>query len=257
MHLTAVLVEHLFVSEYGPERRFVYQADRHEELRIEPETDLLTHLGDPVGREPSLPIGVIGKIGAGQSLGGAISIATVNPLRILPAERRERHDPGVEPDVADLGNPLYAFGPAGRAADPDGVDPRAVQLGKLLQARRGQFLKLCTRADDGDMATIAGKYRQWESEITAAGDVPVAHVAEPVVHSLAEVRRCPLDGGVGLEQPRPDLVDANEPVVGDAEDERRMAAPAERIAVDILIRCNQAPAPGQVGGDLLRRFRRG
>ena len=52
---------------------------------------------------------------------------------------------------------------------------------------------------------------------------------EPVVHPLAEVRRAPT-------RPSPfassicgaDLVDGDQPVVGDAEDERRVAAPAVR-----------------------------
>ena len=56
VHLAALLVEHLLVAEHLAERRPPGQRDRHEELRVEPEADLLAHLRDPVGGEPLLPV---------------------------------------------------------------------------------------------------------------------------------------------------------------------------------------------------------
>ena len=61
VHLATGLVEHLLVAEHLPVRRRARQRDRHEELRVEPEPDLLAHLRDPVGREPLLPVGVVGR----------------------------------------------------------------------------------------------------------------------------------------------------------------------------------------------------
>ena len=101
-----VLVEHLLVAEHLAERRPPGQRDRHEELRVEPEPDLLAHLRDPVGREPLLPGRVVGQVGGRQPLGGAGRVPLRHVLRALPAERRERDDAGVEPDVADLLDPL-------------------------------------------------------------------------------------------------------------------------------------------------------
>ena len=63
-------------------------------------------------------------------------IAAFAPRRIPPTERREVDDPGVEPRVADLGDPLH-LAVALLAADDDAVDPRAVQLFELLKAVDG------------------------------------------------------------------------------------------------------------------------
>ena len=81
------------------------------------------------------------------------------------------------------------------------------------------------------MAAGAGVERERQAVIAAARDVPVPHVAQPVVHALAHVLRHPLDLRVLVEQRRPDLVDGDEPVVRESEDERGVAAPAVRIRV--------------------------
>jgi hypothetical protein len=60
VHLAAVLGEHLLVAEHRPERRLADQRHRHEELRVEPEADLLAHLRDEVRGEPLLPVLVVG-----------------------------------------------------------------------------------------------------------------------------------------------------------------------------------------------------
>src|SRR4029078_10001961 len=59
VHLAAVLVEHLLVAEGALKKSLAEEHDRHEELRVEPEPDLLAHLADPIGREPLLPVGVV------------------------------------------------------------------------------------------------------------------------------------------------------------------------------------------------------
>ncbi len=139
-------------------------------------------------------------------------------------------DAGVEPGVADLGDPLD-LGAAVLAADADGVDPRPVQLLELLEPRDGALLELGARADHVQLPALALVERQRQPEEAAAGDVPVAHVAQPVVHPLLVLGRRPLHGRVAVEHRLPDLVGGNEPVVDDAEDEGRPAAPADRVAV--------------------------
>ena len=113
-----------------------------------------------MGGKPRLPIAVIGKIGACEPLSSPGPVAGLDPLRVLPAERGEGHDPRVEPDVADLGDPLDAFRSACRAADLDGVDPRPVELLKLFHPGRRQILELGAGADDGDVAACAGIDRE-------------------------------------------------------------------------------------------------
>ena len=255
VHLAARLVEHLLVAEHLPERRPARERDRHEELRVEPEADLLAHLRDPVGREPLLPVGVIGEVGGRQPLRRAGRVALLDVLRALPAERRERHDPGVEPHVADLGDPLDRL-VARSAADRHRVDPRPAQLLELLQPGDRALLELPTRADHVQVPARAGIEGQRQAVVAAAGDVPVAHVPEPVVHALAHVGGRPLDGRVRLEQRLAKLVHRDQPVVGDAPDQRRVAAPAVRVAVEVRPGLEQIALLGEAADDLVGRVGR-
>ena len=112
------------------------------------------------------------------------------------------------------------------------------------------------RADHVQVPAVARIERQRQPVVAAARDVPVAHVAQPVVHALAHVGRRPLDGRVRVEQRLAQLVDRDEPVVGDAEDERRVAAPAMRIAVLVEARLDEQSALGEVADDLVGRVGR-
>src|SRR5207247_4912396 len=123
--------------------------------RVEPEPNLGAALANPVGREPLLPAGVVGQVGPGQPGGRARRVAVLDPGPVLPAERREVDDAGVEPRVADLGDPLHLAG-ALLAADDDGVDPRTVQLLQLVQPAHGPLLELRARADHVQVAATAG-----------------------------------------------------------------------------------------------------
>ena len=62
VHRAPGLVVQLLVAEHGAIRRLARERDGHEELRVEPEPDLLAHLRDPVGREPALPVGLVRQI---------------------------------------------------------------------------------------------------------------------------------------------------------------------------------------------------
>ena len=166
VHLTAVLVEHLLVAEHGAERRAADERHRHEELRVEPEPDLLAHLRDPVGREPLLPVGVIGQVGAVSPARGAGRVPALDPLGVLPAERRERHDAGVEPDVADLLDAATSP-PALLAADRDGVDPRPAQLLQLVEAAGRPLLELGEGADHVQVAARARVERERQAVVAA------------------------------------------------------------------------------------------
>jgi hypothetical protein len=118
------------------------------------------------------------------------------------------------------------------AADRNLVDPGPVQLLQLLEPAGRSLLQLGARADHVQVPAVARVEGQRQPEVALARDVPVAHVAQPVVHPLLVLRRRPLDLVVGVEQRLPDLVAGDEPVVDDPEDERRLAAPADRVPVD-------------------------
>ena len=117
-------------------------------------------------------------------------------------------------------------------------------------ARSGQ---LGLRADHVEVPARARIERQRQPVVAAARDVPVAHVAQPVVHALAHVLRHPLDLRVLLEQLRPDLVDRDEPVVGDPEDQRRVAAPAVRVGVRVQPGLDEEPGFAEPADDLVGR----
>ncbi len=253
VHLLAVLVEHLLVAQDLLERCPPGQRDRHQELRVEPEPDLLAHLRHPVGREPLLPRRVIGEVGRRQAPSGARCVPLGEVLRVLPAERRERDDAGVEPDVTDLLHPLDGLA-ACLATHLDGVDPGAPELLQLVEAAEGALLELGPRADHVQVPARTRVERQRQAVVAAPGDVPVAHVAQPVVHALAHVPGRPFDRRVRVEQRLTELVDSDEPVVREAEDQRRVAAPAEGIAVLGRLRAHEQATVAEVADDLLRRL---
>ena len=135
VHLAAVLVEELLVGEHAPVRRAADERHRHEELRVEPEPDLLAHLRDPVGREPLLPVRVVGQVGAGQPLGRAGRVAARHVLGLsqpsvesgtIPASSQASPTSGIR---AHLGR-------ARLAADRHLVDPGPVELLQLLEPAR-------------------------------------------------------------------------------------------------------------------------
>ena len=190
VHLASLLVEHLLVAEHALVRRTPDEHDRHEELRIEPEPDLLTHLRDPVGGEPALPVLVVGQVRLRQPAGRTGRVALGHPFLVLPAQRRERNDARIEPDVADLRDPGDRL-TAGGAPDRHAVDPRPAQLLELFEALRRALPQLRLRAEHGQVAARARIERQRQPVVAAPRDVPVAHVAQPVVHPLAHVLRAP------------------------------------------------------------------
>ena len=149
--------------------------------------------------------------------------------------------PGVEPGVADLGDARHLL-PALVAGDDDVVDPRPVQLAQAVEPADGALLELGPRADHRQVAACARVERQRQAEVPLARDVPVAHVPQPVVHPLRVEGRRPLDRRVRVEHRLPDLLGGDEPVVDDAEEERRLAAPARRIAVDDPPGLDEEPA---------------
>ena len=82
---------------------------------------------------------MVREVGGREPLRGTGRVSLGDVFVVLPAERRERNDAGVEPDVPDLGDPLD-LGAARLAADADRVDPGAPELLEILD-RRGRALE--------------------------------------------------------------------------------------------------------------------
>ena len=142
---------------------------------------------------------------------------------------------------------------AALAVDADVVDPGPVQL---LQAHPARWWPARAApgcgADHGHVAVLAEVERQRQAPVALAADAPVAHVAQPVLHPLAVLRRRPLDAAGGLDHRLAHLVAADEPLVHQPVDQLGAAAPADGVAVGDLARLDHpAPLP-QVLDDLLR-----
>ena len=114
------------------------ERDRHEELRVEPEPDLLARLRDPVGREPRLPVRVVGQVGAGEALGRAVRVAARPPLRRSASRASRTGRSRVEPGVADLGDAPNRPARTASQRDRHLVDPGPVQLAQLLEPARSR-----------------------------------------------------------------------------------------------------------------------
>ena len=172
-------------------------------------------------------------------------------LRVLPVmQGRERHDPGVEPRIADVADPLDRRAAPG-TGDLDRVDVgpvRRVAL-ELLPALDGALLEFVAATDDLDSpAGRAVVDRQREPPVALLADHPVVHVAQPVeltlvaevgdpadlvddLHDLVAQAGVDLLLGQRLARLVVERAHADEPLVDEAEDERRAASPAMRVAV--------------------------
>ena len=132
VHRATVLGEHEGVAEDRLERRLATQDGGHREHAVEPVAELAREaLGDEVGREPLRPVvGVLAEV-----------------------ERGERHDPGVQPWVADVLDPRDRLA-AAVAGDADRVHVRPMGRVALegIPALDRPGLEVLAAADDGDRA---------------------------------------------------------------------------------------------------------
>ncbi len=169
-------------------------------------------------------------------------------------QRRERDDPGVEPRVPHVRDPRDR-GPAAAARDLDGVDERPVRgvpLERVPALDRPLPQLLATAHDVERAARLAVEDRERQPVVALLRDHPVAHVQEPVELALVAEGRDPPDPvddlhdlvaeaavhllrGQGLTRLVVDLAHADEPLVDEPEQERRLAAPAVRVAVGVRL----------------------
>ena len=225
-HLLAVGVGDVPEDQHGLVGRLVEQQRRDRDQRVEPAARLVDRLADVVRGEALLE-------------------------DVLVLERRvvlrERHAAGVEPDVDHVGHALHRLA-ALRAVPGRRVDERAV---RIVQYVARLLRQLPERPDALRVAVRAAPHRQRRAPVALARDRPVDVVLQPAPHAaVLDVLGVPIDGLVGGEQAVAHLRGAHEPRRLGVVEERRPAAPAVRVGVQIALGAQQPPALAQVLDDV-------
>jgi hypothetical protein len=158
------------------------------------------------------------------------------------AKRREGNNTSIEPRVTHFGYARY-FSPTFGALDLHLIDPRPVQLRQVIHYRRiySHLPQLLYRLNNRHLATVADIERQHQAPVTLARDIPIAHVREPVLHPLARVLRYPFHFGCSPHHAWSDLLHADVPLGRHSEDKVGVAAPADRVAVGVVLQVVQKP----------------
>ena len=211
-HLLALGIEHQFVHDHllvddGVERR---DADR--EQRVEPAAGLVHTFADEVRWKVRLEVRLV--------------LEGVVPLPV-------RHGARVEPGVDHLGDPPHhAAAVAARPAVL--VDVGLVGIELRGQVRADPLRQLRIRADHFAVLPLRLTFPhvQRRAPVAVARQRPVDVVLEPLAEPPApHFRRVPRHLGVHFEHTRLDRGGAHEPRAASVVDERRVAAPAERVLV--------------------------
>ena len=157
---------------------------------------------------------------------------------LAEVKRGERHDPGVQPGIADVPD-AFDGTPTARAGDLHGVDPRSMggvvfERFPALDRTGLQFLAAADHVHPAAGAAVVDRQRQ--PPVALLADHPVVHVAEPVELPLVAEVRDPADlvdhvhdlvaqAGVDLLRGQRfarlvvDRAHADEPLVDETEDE--------------------------------------
>ena len=224
-HLLALGVGDVAGHQAGPVRRAVEQQRRDRQQRVEPAARLVDRLADVVGREARLEVLLV-------------------LVRRVPL--RERHRAGVEPDVDHLGHAAQRLA-ARWGRDLDLVHVRPV---RVLEADAAEPLELVVRADADRLAGLVAPHRQRGAPVALARDRPVDVVLQPLAEaSVLDVLRVPVDRLVGGQQAVAQLRGGDVPGGLGVVDQRRPAAPAVRVRVQVGLLLEQAPASAQVVDD--------
>ena len=139
--------------------------------------------------------------------------------------------------------------PACRRRDLQVVDAVLVQV---VHRPAGQLLELADAADaDRFAGLLVAPDGQRRAPVAVAADRPVARAFQPPAEAaVADVLRDPADAAVGGQHPFLEIaLDPDEPGGDGAVDQRRVAAPAERVVVDDGALGEQGAGRAQGAGD--------
>ena len=152
----------------------------------------------------------------------------IMPLRV-------GHRPRVEPGIDDLGHAMHRA-LAAAALPGVAVDERLVRIEVLGQRLPPPLRQLFERPDDFAVigVAIALPHVEGRAPVAVARDRPVDVVGEPLAEAAgADLGRMPRHRRVGLEHALLERRGAHEPRQAGVIDQRRVTAPAERIAVGV------------------------
>ena len=111
-----------------------------------------------------------------------------------------------------------------------------VFIQELIPALDGPLFQLRLRADDVEVAAVVALVdRQREAPVALLRDHPVLHVVEPVDLSLEAEARHPPDLPSDIHHLVPKLIHRDEPLIHQPPHELRPAAPAEGVAVGVVL----------------------
>ena len=231
-HFLPVFVLHMAEDDDIFKRRLVEQQRRNGQQRVEPAAGLIHGLGDEVGGELLFKQLLVFK--------GIVVLG-------------KGHRAGVKPAVDDLGHALH-HAAALRAAQRDCVHKRAVQL-DVGGAVVGHFPQLGNAADRVAAATGAFPDVQRRTPVAVAAESPVLHIFQPVAEApLADALGYPVDGVIVAHEVVAHRRHADEPRFTRVIEQRRIAAPAERVIVLEFRRVKQQAAGVEVLEHLGIRF---
>ncbi len=145
---------------------------------------------------------------------------------------RERHGPGIKPAVDHLRYTPHGL-TAVRTGDGDLVDIRSMQFHRLCRRIAGKLQQFLTGSHGLHVAAaLALPYVKRRAPVTVPGDTPVLDIFQPVAETpLADGLRNPVDRLVIAHQIVPHRRHLDKPGLPCIVDQRRVAAPAERIVM--------------------------
>ena len=156
----------------------------------------------------------------------------------------ERHRAGVKPDVDHLGHAAHRR-VALAARERHVVDERPV--GIVEQRRRSARRSSAKEPITWMWSVLAAPHRQRRAPVALARERPVDVALQPLAKApVLDALGVPADRLVRGEQPVLDLAGADVPGRLGVVDQRRVAAPAVRVGVLVVLGAQQPPARAQV-----------
>ena len=193
----------------------VEQQRRDRDQRVEPAARLVDRLADVVGGE-ALP-----RTSSSFSNGAWCWANGIEP---------ESNQTSITSGTRRIGRRSRRTGYVERRRRRGGAGPSSVDAGLRLAARRTSPIAL-------GVAVLAAPDRQRRAPVALARDRPVDVVLEPLAEApVLDVLRVPVDGLVGGQQPVAQRRRADVPGRLGVVEQRRAAAPAVRVGVQVASR---------------------
>ena len=196
-------------NDYVLVRSLIEYQGRDRQQRVEPASGLVNRLADECSREVLFE-----------------GLLILKRIMVLC----ERHGTGIEPAVDNFRYTVHLLA-AARAGDGNGIDVGAMQL-DIVRAVLRHALQLFNASDRMLMAALALPDIQRSTPVTVTADTPILYVLQPVTETaLADALRNPVDCVVVADQVVLHSSHLDEPGLTRIVDQRRVAAPAVRVAV--------------------------